>query len=117
MRTRSVLRRLATVATAALLTTGGALAAATPAQAAGPRVGQVVCHSSQVYGWQCGSVTQTNLTIRYPGGTIYGVFRYRACAGPGDSDTRVYDSSFETVGFVMSGNGYPPHCYTYAVPA
>lgn len=113
---RRPLRRLAALAAATLLATGGLAATAAPAHAAPPVVGERVCHSSLQYGWQCGPVTGVNLTIRYGDQVITGVIRYQACAGPGDNGTRVYNSWFETVGYVIGGSGAYPSCATFALP-
>lgn len=113
---RRPLRRTATLLAATLVAAAGLTATATPAQAANPVVGLPVCHSSAPYGWQCGIVEAVNLTIHYADHAIHGVFRYRACAGPGDNATRVYNSAFETVGYVIGGSGVYPTCVTYAVP-
>lgn len=113
---RRPLRRLAALAAATLLATAGLAATATPAQAASPVVGQGVCHSSLQYGWQCGPVTAVNLTIVYGDQVITRVFRYQACAGPGDNGTRVYNSQFETVGYVIASSGAYPYCSTFALP-
>lgn len=112
---RSVRRLLGATALAVALTAGLAVGTAAPAQAANPVVGSTACHVSQVYGLQCGTVTAVNLTLTYPGGVLFGVFRYEACASARDRDTPVYQlSTGQQIGTVIiSSTG---SCQTYALP-
>jgi hypothetical protein len=111
---RSVRRLLGATALAVALTAGLAVGTPAPAQAANPVVGSAVCHVSQVYGLQCGTVNAVNLTLSYPGGVVYGVFRYNACAGPRDAGTAVYQQSTgQQIGEVIVGSS---SCVTYALP-
>lgn len=111
---RSVRRLLGATALVLVLTAGVAAGTAAPAQAANPSIGSVVCHSSQVYGWQCGTVTAVNLTINFPGGVVFGVFRNGACAGPRDAGIPVYQQSTgQQIGEVVAGSS---SCQTYARP-
>lgn len=87
-------------------------APAAPAQAAVlPPIGSTVCHSGPVTGWQCGTLTDVNLTVVYPGGVVYGVFRYRACSAPGDGGAPVYHGDTQ-IGTVLGGSG----CQTFGLP-
>jgi streptogrisin B len=109
------LRRLVTSAALAIALTGaGTVATAAPAQAAAPPVGSVVCHAGPVSGLQCGVVTAVNVTINYPGGTLYGVFLYNACSQPGDGGAPIYrGSTGAQVGTVIGSIG---PCRTAGLP-
>jgi streptogrisin D len=48
-------------------------------------VGQVVCKSGITTHLTCGSVTRTNVTVSFPGGTVFGLTETNACVQPGDS--------------------------------
>ncbi|HEY8475150.1 MAG TPA: hypothetical protein VIL37_21370 [Natronosporangium sp.] len=99
-------RFLTSVGLAAVLAGAGVVTTATPAQAAVPPVGSVVCHVGRVSGLQCGTVTAINVTISFPGGPVHGVFLYTASAQPGDSGAPIYAmSSGDQIGTVLGSVG------------
>lgn len=109
----SLLRRFAaTVAATMLLATGGVLTTAAPAAAAPgtaatlPPIGSVLCHVGQTTGLRCGTLVAVNLTIVFPTGVVTGVFRYTACAEPGDHGSPIfYPGNGTQVGTIVAGIG------------
>lgn len=100
------LRRVAAAVTftGALIATS-TVALAAPAHAAAlPPIGSTLCHVSPVTGTQCGALTAINQTIYYPGGAVYGAFRYQACSGPGTQGAPIYAGGVQ-VGTVIGGSG------------
>jgi streptogrisin B len=108
-------RRLMTSAALAIALTGaGTMATAAPAHAAVPPVGSVVCHAGPVSGLQCGPITAVNVTINYPGGTVFGAFLYNACSQPGDGGAPIFRlSTGAQVGTVLGAVG---PCRTAGLP-
>lgn len=78
---------------------------------ASPTVGQSVCYSSPVSGWQCGgTITGTNQTICYPQGCVYGLARSSLCPAPGASGAPVVTNpgsgtTVRAVGMLSGGSG------------
>lgn len=115
MSTPRTRRRLATMAAAAMLATGGLAVTAAPAHAATfPPVGSTVCHSTPTTGIQCGTVVAVDVTVKLPGGPVSGLFQFTGCTGPAHVGARVFQGS-QTVGWILTGGRTLP-CYTYAVP-
>ncbi|MBN3928443.1 streptogrisin B precursor [Streptomyces verrucosisporus] len=72
--------------------------------AASPRVGQSVCHVGRATGLRCGTVTAVNVTVNYPGGIVYGLFRSNACSEPGDTAGPAF-SGTTALGVIVGGSG------------
>lgn len=72
--------------------------------AAAPRVGQSVCHMGRNTGLRCGTVTAVNVTVNYPGGIVYGLFRSNLCSEPGDSGGPAF-SGTTALGVIVGGSG------------
>ncbi|SFK02708.1 S1 family peptidase [Streptomyces pini] len=72
--------------------------------AASPRVGQSVCHVGRTTGLRCGTVTAVNVTVNYPGGIVYGLFRSNACSEPGDTAGPAF-SGTTALGVIVGGSG------------
>lgn len=111
-----VFRRLAATVLLTIALTGAAtVAGSAPARAAGfPPVGSTVCHLGPVSGLRCGVVTAVNVTIVHPGGTVYHVFLYNACAQPGDGGAPIYQpSTGAQIGTVLGTVG---QCRTAGLP-
>lgn len=70
--------------------------------AAGPSVGQQVCHAGGTTGLHCGTVVSVNDTVAYPEGTVFGLFRSHACVEPGDGAVPAF-SGGTALGLIVSG--------------
>ncbi|WP_330172307.1 S1 family peptidase [Streptomyces sp. NBC_01498] len=72
--------------------------------AASPAVGQRLCHVGVTSGVRCGSVTGVNLTVNFPQGTVYGLFRSNICSEPGDLGGPAYSGSV-ALGVIVASSG------------
>jgi streptogrisin B len=103
---------LATVAAALLLVSGLTFATPAPAAAGGtiaalPPVGSAICHAGPVSGLRCGTLAAVNVTVIFPGGQVVtGLFRYTACAEPGDGGAPIFDlRTGQQIGTVVAATG------------
>lgn len=72
--------------------------------AAQPRVGQALCHVGRVSGLRCGTVTAVNVSVTYPEGTVYGLFRSNICTEPGDTGGPAFSGTL-ALGLIVGGSG------------
>jgi streptogrisin C len=61
-------------------------------------IGTPVCASGQTTGLTCGTITDKNVTVNYPQGTVFGLGQHDACVEPGDSG----GSTYSTVGGIFA---------------
>jgi streptogrisin C len=57
-------------------------------------IGTPICSSGMTTGLTCGTITDKNVTVNYPQGTVFGMGQHNACVEPGDSG----GANYSTVG-------------------
>ncbi|UVS80881.1 S1 family peptidase [Actinokineospora sp. UTMC 2448] len=67
-------------------------------------VGAAVCASGPTTGWRCGTIQAKNVTITFPGGTLYGLTRTSICSEPGDHGRPVMAGD-QAQGITVGGSG------------
>ncbi|GGS37914.1 S1 family peptidase [Actinokineospora fastidiosa] len=67
-------------------------------------VGAAVCASGPTTGWRCGTIQAKNVTITFPGGTLYGLTRTSICSEPGDLGRPVMAGD-QAQGITVGGSG------------
>lgn len=70
-----------------------------------PVVGRGICRSSPVTGLRCGTVTQLNLSVTFPEGTVTGLARTTNCTEPRDTPGAPYFSGTIAIGLGIGGSG------------
>lgn len=83
--------------------------------AASPRVGQPLCHLGWVTGYHCGTVRAVNVSVAFPGGTVFGLFTSSACAEPRDAGGPAF-SGGTALGFIVAAQGCASGGTTYYQP-
>ncbi len=68
-------------------------------------IGTPVCASGQTTGLTCGTITDKNVTVNYPQGTVFGLGQHDACVEPGDSGGSTYSTSGGIFAEGMSSGG------------
>jgi streptogrisin C len=56
-------------------------------------IGTPVCKSGMTTQLTCGTITNKNVTVNYPQGTVFGLGQHDACAEPGDSGGSTFSTS------------------------
>ncbi len=69
-----------------------------------PQPGMTLCHYGRVTGYQCGRLQQVGVTVNYPGGVVYGLFRSDICSEPGDTGGPAF-SGGRAVGIIVGSSG------------
>ncbi|KOX12730.1 hypothetical protein ADK67_46865 [Saccharothrix sp. NRRL B-16348] len=67
-------------------------------------VGGQVCAAGRTTGLRCGAVQAKNVTVNYPGGTVYGLTRTSVCTEPGDQWAPLFTGA-QAQGHSLGGSG------------
>lgn len=69
-----------------------------------PIAGQQVCHVGPTSGYRCAYPTAVNVTVTYPGGTVYGLYKTNICSEAGDSGGPMFAGTV-ALGLISGGSG------------
>jgi streptogrisin C len=73
-------------------------------------IGTPICKSGMTTRVTCGVITNKNVTVNYPQGTVFGLGQHNACAEPGDSGGSTYSGNAFAEGLTSGGQMISGQC-------